>query len=440
MIVFLVFSAFAERPDEGGFFAFSSSDVLAYHDSTSFRVHYSADGPNQTILDDADENGVPDFVEDVALTAEEVLAVYTNEGFRRPLSEADIGLELGGSPAFDFYLVDFGGSSDGMFGIDDCIGQRCAGYMVIENDFSGYGYSSISSAISTLVSHEFFHAVQAAYRADQESWLSEGMAVWAEHLFEPETRDYLSFCSAYLEHTERSLNRPPAGAINSFSYSTALWFGFLQEKQGSETMISILEELDTQQDSSQAMFDVLGEDFTDLWHEFGRWNLATSRRTGVLESYPYAHQLHGLNFVQEGVQILDNHRFYPLTVGYFRLEHAGGAMTFSIEEGALDLLFSLHPADGHVALDPIQTWEREESLRWDLEAGTYFLVGSFASPQSSSQKLEICLGSDCSPDEDKQEDTVKSGCGGTQAYFFVGIMFLFHRRGRWPKKSTQSCG
>ena len=440
MITLLLSIAFAERPDEGGFFSFSSADVLSYHDSVSFRVHYSTDGPNQTILDDLDENGIPDFVEEVALTAEEVLLVYEEAGFRRPISESELGLELGGSPAFDFYLVDFGGSSDGMFGIDDCIDHRCVGYMVMENDFSGYGYSSTSTAISTLVSHEYFHAVQAAYRADQESWLSEGMAVWAEHLFEPEVRDYLSYCSEYLEHTERSLNRPPAGAITSFSYSTAIWFGFLQEKRGADIMISILEELDIQEDSSQAMFDVLGEDFENLWHDFGRWNLATSRRSGILESYPYASQLHGLEFVQEGVQIFDDHRFYPLTASYFQLEHTGGVVEFSVEEGAPEIMFSMHPTDGSKALEAIETWEGEDFRSWDLDSGTYFLVGSFANPQSSSQKLEICLGSDCALEEEEEEEEVKSGCGGSQAYFLVGFMLLFQRRGRSPQKSIQSCG
>ena len=84
-------------------------------------------------------------------------------------------------------------------------------------------------------------------------------------------------------------------------------------------MISILEALDVQEDSSQAMFDAVGADFEELWHEFGRWNLATSRRAGVLESYPYASQLHGLEFVQEGTQIFDDHRFYPLTTAIFNL-------------------------------------------------------------------------------------------------------------------------
>ena len=75
LIAFLLSLSFAERPDEGGFFSFSSADILAYHDSESFRIHYSIDGPNQTILDDIDGNGIPDFVEEIALTAEEVLRV-----------------------------------------------------------------------------------------------------------------------------------------------------------------------------------------------------------------------------------------------------------------------------------------------------------------------------------------------------------------------------
>ena len=56
MILLLISSVLAQRPDEGGLFAFSSSDVLEYHDGESFRIHYSIDGPNQTILDDEDEN------------------------------------------------------------------------------------------------------------------------------------------------------------------------------------------------------------------------------------------------------------------------------------------------------------------------------------------------------------------------------------------------
>jgi len=406
----------AERPDEGGFFSYSDTDVLAYYDLGSFRIHYSVEGPNQTILEDTDTNGIPDFVEEVALTAEEVLTVFEETGFRRPLTEVEVGLELGGSPAFDYYLVDFGGSSDGMFGIDGCIGVRCAGHMVIENDFSGYGYASLAEAISVLVSHEFFHAIQASYSSEMESWISEGTAVWAEHMFEPEVHDFLAFSSAYLADTERSINRPPAGMTTAFSYGTAIWFAYLQEKHGEEIVVSILEAFEHEDDSLQAMLLVLEEDTHELWTEFTRWNLATGLRAGEMESYPYADRLHGLAFAEDGAQLVEDHRFYPFSASYFILEHAGGTLKFTAEDG--DVVFSLHPTADRRALPEVERWSGEKQKSWELSAGEYFLVGSLAESNGSSQKIEFCLGPRCFPDEE-EEELHKEGCGGEQAYFFA---------------------
>jgi len=439
LIFFLPLLAFAERPDEGGFFSYTDSDVLTHYDLGVFRVHYSIEGPNQTILDDEDQNGIPDFVEEVALTAEEVFSVYEETGFRIPLTEAEIGLELGGSPAFDYYLVDFGGSSDGMFGIDGCIGSRCAGHMIIENDFSGYGYSSLTEAISVLVSHEFFHAVQASYHSEMESWLSEGMAVWAEHLFEPETKDFLAFSSAYLEDTERSINRPPAGMTTAFSYGTALWFAFLQEQKGEGILVSILEAFDQEEDSSAAMFSVLGDETQDLWTEFARWNLATGIRSGEVLSYPYADRLYGLQFAEDGVQLVEDHRFYPFAASYFLLEHTGGTLKFTIEEGGQGLIFSLHPTEDQVVFSAVETWTGAERKSWDLPAGIYYLVGSFAERDSNSQKRNFCLGATCFPDEEEvDDDVIKEGCGGENAYLFLILCTVFQRRLVRKKNSPSS--
>ena len=188
------------RPDEGsGSYSFDDSDVLATLDSPNglVRVTYSADGPNQVRAGDDDADGIPDFVKDVALTAEDVLQVYADAGFAAPLSEEAMGLDpLGGSYAFDIYLVDFAGVADGWFDTDACMGTRCSGYMAMENDFRGYGYSSIDTAIRVLVSHELFHAVQAATNTYQPDWMREGTAVWAEHLYAPENEDFLWFCDS----------------------------------------------------------------------------------------------------------------------------------------------------------------------------------------------------------------------------------------------------
>ena len=111
LLLSLVLSAQAQRPTEGGLFSFDSTDDVVFYEEGMVRVHYSVSGNNQTILEDLDESGVPDFVEMVAHTSNDVLDTYAAMGFLYPLAESDVGLNpLGGSEAFDFYLVDFGGN------------------------------------------------------------------------------------------------------------------------------------------------------------------------------------------------------------------------------------------------------------------------------------------------------------------------------------------
>ena len=105
--------AVAERPTEGGLFAFDATDDVQFYDEGMIRVHYSISGNNVAILNDLDQNGTPDYVELVAHTANDVLEFYADVGFRFPIAEEAVGLnDLGGTSAFDFYLVDFGGNSD----------------------------------------------------------------------------------------------------------------------------------------------------------------------------------------------------------------------------------------------------------------------------------------------------------------------------------------
>ena len=205
-------TASAIRPTEGGLFSFDATDVVEYWDEPTgqVRVFYSIDGPSATRLNDDDGDGIPDFAQDVALTAAEVLAFYEEDrGLRRPLGEEEMGLEpLGGSYALDVYLVDFDGNGDGAFGIDYCIDapRHCSGYLSIDNYPTGY--PSLQNAVDVLTSHELFHGIQNAYDAEQEVWFSEGSAVWGELQYDPDSVDFLWFADEYLADTGRSLDRP----------------------------------------------------------------------------------------------------------------------------------------------------------------------------------------------------------------------------------------
>ena len=460
LILLLSSTVLAARPDNGGgLFSFDDADVIEHVDGPTgrVRVHYSIDGPNRTLLDDDDKSGAPDFAEEVAATAEDVLDFYDSIGFLAPLAESEMGLgELGGSDALDFYLVDFGGNADGMFSVDTCAGSVCSGYMIIENDFAGYGYGSLSEAIAVLTSHELFHGVQYAYNANQPVWMTEGMAVWAEHQYDSTVDDFYWFCSEYLEDTGRSIDSPPAGSVTSFAYGTAIFFQFLTERLGEWVGPDLLDETigrdeDEMLDAISVILSGYDTDFATEWPVFVRWNLATGGRSGMAESYPFAERLRGIAAEQEGEAIVDDNRFYPLAATYYRLDHLGGELLFATAEDPTGLTFSLHPVadgaeDGPVT-DAIELWSPEApELRalGTLEAGGYWLVGTHPLAADQSVKIEFCLGqedaiADCLPlDADTGIDTGSGepadcgGCSGTGGAGWLaamlGLVGLLSRR------------
>lgn len=400
--------ALAARPDEGGgLFAFDETDLIESLDGPEgrVRVHYSVEGTNLTRLDDDDGDGLPDYPALVAATAEEVLAFYEAEGFAPLPTEAEVGLsDLGGSAAFDIYLVDFGGSSDGHFAVDRCTGGACAGHAVIENDFKGYGYPSLEVAVTVLTSHELFHGVQAATDLELGTWLSEGTATWAEHAFDPGSDDFLGLCGYYLDDTQRSLDRPPAGAGSGFSYGTALFFAFMEETLGRESLVALMEALEGRGEDEgvvaiEEVFEEADSSLQAAWPVFSAWNLATGSRAGLAESYWFAEDLDRVDAESDGAAISEDHRFYPLATSYFRLDHDGGPVELAFAEDATGLVFSVHRSPGGSSRDPVEdallVVEAAGTAAVELgeqEAGVLWLVGSYPASTGDSLKIPFCFG------------------------------------------------
>ncbi len=213
---------------------FLPSDTVEHFDApdSGYRVHFTRAGKNAVPAGDVNANGVPDLVESVASVYEEVGAKYHGAmGFRRPLNDVALGSN-GGNERFDIYLVDFGLQADGAFRTDACPGETCIGYVVQENDFAGYNYPNATVATRILGSHEYFHAIQAAYDNNQGVNISEGTAVWATEQFDPSTSDFEGFLSGFMSRPDRSLDSPPSGPVPSFAYGSAIFFEFLSEKYG----------------------------------------------------------------------------------------------------------------------------------------------------------------------------------------------------------------
>jgi MYXO-CTERM domain-containing protein len=409
------------RPDTPGntrMFNFDPADVVEAYDSVGgrFRVHYTRQGPNAVPAADANSSGVPDFVEQVGDVYEEVLSKYQGElGFRAPVSDQGMP-DNGGDGRFDVYLVDFAGQGDGHYTTDVCGPANtsiCSGYMVQENDFKGYGYPSTLVANRILGSHEFFHAVQAAYDDGQGAVFAEGSAVWATETFDSTLSDFEGFLPGYLDNTDRPLDQPLPGAVDPFSYGAGIFFEFLEERYGQGTVRELWER---SENGAMGVADPIwfeqigpmltkkaGVSFADAFTEFATWNLFTGKFADPTRGYAkgkgYASvQMTDVVAPYSGDQL----RVFYASAQYFRVKPGDrAAMTAALVAPAgapeeIDGLRVLLAVERGSSFDPVKTIA-------DVSAGVDTIATDGAAELvvvvvnerevKPSRKPSICIGS-----------------------------------------------
>ena len=276
------------------------------HDSPGgkFRLHYAKDGQHAVPGADKDSDGVPDFVETFAKTFDDVYShEVTTLGFRPPLDDAIYHdrTDYGGDGRFDVYLQDRGGSGDGYVVVETCKSGppvQCAGYMVVENDFAEYSYPTPEDGMQILASHEFFHTIQNAYRANLPTTFTEATAVWATEQVYPATDDFEKFLKAFFKEPHRSLDHQ-IGPGDGFPYGLAIWPDFLDQRFGNKIVQAVFDELSeqgTSTDDLTAIDVVLKRDHKSslaaAFSEFALWNFftgsnASSGHKGYKEAASY---------------------------------------------------------------------------------------------------------------------------------------------------------
>lgn len=404
------------RPDSPGnreAFRFDPGDVVEAFDSPggSFRIWFTRSGPHA--VPGADAEGTPASVLTVAQRYDEVAAFYEGElGFRPPLADDIVANANGGDARFDVYLVDFGGVGDGHYTREACLADapsRCAGYMAQENDFRGYNYPSLDYAVRILASHEYFHAVQAAYDADQGSVLAEGTAVWATEQYDPSLSDFEAFVDGYLENPDRPLDEPLPGPVDAFSYGAGLVFQFLSERHGREiipALWALCEDgaagaadpywVDVLDGLLQASYD---SRLADEIEALGRWNLFTGPYADPEQSYAQGANYPAVKTEIRGLPMQDQReRYYRLSNTYYEANPGDReALTAALVGDADDL------ADLRLFLAPRGNRRQLEPIPLDLQGGTVVPVGadwttavlwvSNGGQADQSRRPGVCFGS-----------------------------------------------
>jgi hypothetical protein len=230
-------------------------------------VHYATSGPDAATLA---------FATQVAQVAEASLAHYLAIGFLRPVSDGTDG----GDGRIDIYLKDLQ-SADGNVTADRCAANTCVAHIISENDFVGYSYPTLTEAITSVVPHELFHAVQYAYTDDQPAVWNEGSAVWAvESFYGDANSDFERFLPGFLPKQFRPFERASGGFGDSYIYGAGLWGHFLALRHDESVMVSAWEHSGTAK-NLDAVEQALVERTDTLdaaWSAFTRANWFTGHR------------------------------------------------------------------------------------------------------------------------------------------------------------------
>ncbi len=323
-----------------------SSYVRAGEDAC-VEVFWSPAGVDAPVLDDQDQDGIPDYVQMVEREAHEVLVFARAQGFLPPLALNGQGELVPCSSEYRVPLVlrNFD-AGDGQFVREACDTPEggahpvCSGTMFLENDFAEQHYDSVQEAVRIVVSHELFHAVQSAYVYELSGWISEGTATWFEEFYDAEQSDFERLTRLYFSEHTRRLSDRQRGPGDGFAYGASLFFYYLASVYGDDVILnlfSVLSEGVSEDDAFDTLLHQEGHSLPFVFADFARWNLFTGTR--AQDGYGYDN---ASRFAMVGLESLENvDRAFDLVV---KVDPLAAKYTFfqSTRVGEL----SLRGADG----------------------------------------------------------------------------------------------
>jgi hypothetical protein len=210
------------RPSDGGAFAFSSPEQM--YSSSDAVVHYVTTGLDAPPLDDDNNDGIPDYVQQVGAAADLALAYYSSHQFHVPPPDG-----AGPDGRIDIYIKHF--QNPDLFGLTINPADTPAGTFIIVSSHLDESPKVARGSIDTTVAHELFHVIQFGYLTDGNlpEWVAEGSATAMSLLVYPNIEDLTNadYLDQWLNQTWRPLY--DEHSYCDHCYGGALWWDFLAQ-------------------------------------------------------------------------------------------------------------------------------------------------------------------------------------------------------------------
>ncbi len=290
-------------------------DMQKFYDTEHFRIHYDTSGALAVSpIDDILVEGLPDYVDSVALIFERVWAYEIDTlGYSDILDGGEPTSDggSGGNSKYDIYITNVGELYYyGITYFDGINGQQSnPSYIEIDNNYTdavfqalGYGDHPLD-ALKVTAAHEFFHALHYSldsYETDQgRAWWQEVSAVWMEDKVFDEVNDYLTFIHYYYDFPYISLMEYAISGPNErvmHPYAACVWAKFIDERYGEDIVKDIWSVCAetfgyNTMAAHEAVFQypAYGTTFEEAWQEFLVWNYYTGPRADSTVSFSEAH-------------------------------------------------------------------------------------------------------------------------------------------------------
>lgn len=258
--------------------------------SGRFRIYYDATGAETVPPEDADENGIPDYVQRIAAYADSSAKVYDDYlGYLPPVIDTS-----GGNIAYDIYLVAiaaYGATIPESPG--DSAWNDYSAYTMIHRNFYGFAPNDdpegdTIGAQKVTCAHEYFHAVQLAYDYDTPNnlwWMEATSTAMEEYIF-PEVNDNFLYLPYFFNFPARSLR----STENYHMYGSFIWPLYLNNRF-SELVIKYTWEAcrnNTPEIALDSALALYGKTTADVFSDFVTSNYFTGSQAKSISYYPDA--------------------------------------------------------------------------------------------------------------------------------------------------------
>ncbi|MFH2050078.1 MAG: MXAN_6640 family putative metalloprotease [bacterium] len=223
-----------------------------------FLIHYTRTGPDSVYHPNVDVNlnGVPDYVDSVAIICDSVYNIEVNVmGY--PAPPVDGFYPDGGDNRFDVYLKDVGAGVYGLAYVDSLYidgpgTYRATSFLELDRDYQDLSVykNKPLEAVKVTTAHEFFHMIQFGIDVTETEvnnfvtppltaryWM-EMSAVWMEDQVYDNINDYRLYLPYYFNDPRNSIQQ-----FSNYSdlhpYASAIFPMFLSEKYGQDLIKDI---------------------------------------------------------------------------------------------------------------------------------------------------------------------------------------------------------